>query len=77
MTQTIVKKMFLRDRLRAVFLIYLEESQLDPITKKLVEGLSKNFLKNTSDDDIRKIMNHLRYEVIPALMNENDDLKNL
>lgn len=76
MTQTIIEKMFLRDRLRAVLLVYLEESQLDPITKKLVESLSKNFLKSTSDEEIRKIICHLRDEVIPAILDEDANHQN-
>lgn len=58
----------LKDKLRALISLFVEDSKFDPVTKKLIETLAVNFLKNANDDDIREAVEKLQTDIIPFIL---------
>lgn len=62
----------LKDKLRALLMVFLDDSKFDPITKKLIETLSTNFLKNATDEDIRAAVLKLKTDILPFILGEDE-----
>ncbi len=58
----------IKDRLRATMALFLDDSHFDPFLVKAIIALSKNFLKNTTDEDIREAVCRMRDDVIPYIL---------
>ena len=58
----------LRDKMKALLSVFLDDSKLDPITKKLILNISNNFFQKASDEDIQKAVEKLRDDVIPFIL---------
>lgn len=65
-----LEKVSLKDKMKALLSVFLDDSKLDPITKKLVLNVVNNFFQKASDEDIRNAVLKLREEVIPFILDE-------
>ena len=63
----------IKDRLRASMALFLDDSDFDPLLKKAILALAKNFLKNASDDNIRDAVYYLRGTVLPYILGEDEN----
>lgn len=63
----------LRDKLKALLSVFLDDSKLDPITKKLILNIANNFFQKATDEDIRSAIEKLRDDVIPFILNNDEN----
>ncbi len=63
----------IKDRLRATMALFLEDSHFDPLLSKAITALANNFLKNASEEDIRGAVQHLRDDVLPYILGEDEN----
>lgn len=58
----------IKDRLSALIGAILEESNFDPMIKRVVSKMILNFLKSASDESIKEKIKELRDNVIPFIL---------
>ncbi len=64
-------KITLKDKLQVLLEVLIEDSKFDPVLKSIILKLSKNFMKNASDEDIIQAVKKMRDEMIPFILGED------
>lgn len=59
----------IRDRLQALLVTVLQDSRINKSFHKIIVNLAEQFLKDVSDDDLRKGIEELRDKYIPWILN--------
>ncbi len=70
MTET---RITLKDKLQALLEVLVEDSKFDLVLKSIILKLSKNFMKNASDEDIIQAVKKMRDEMIPFILGEDEN----
>lgn len=66
----------IRDRLQALLVTVLQDSRINKSFHKIIVNLAEQFLKDVSDEDLRKGIEELRDRYIPWILNGDQQNEN-
>lgn len=69
---TLVIETGVMERLEGSFKVLIEQSEINPILSKTVEGFFTNFMKNTDEAALVELLMQLQEQLIPYILHGDE-----